>query len=214
MLVKDVMTRNPVTVPVNTSVPEVTEIMNKQNVSKLPVLGKNGSLAGIVTKADLIKSTPSSATTLDMFELSYLLSKLTVEKVMVRKVRTATENETVEEAARLMADYGISCLPIMRDDLLVGIITEGDLFRAFIDMFGTRYAGVRATFSVPDQPGALSALSKQIADLNGNIVSFVTADSKDSSRRGITLRVTGLSLSQVQSIIENCSGTLEDIRNV
>ena len=214
MLVKDVMTRNPVTVQVSASIPEVTEIMNKKNVSKLPVLGKNGSLVGVVTKADLVKATPSSATTLDMFELSYLLSKLTVEKVMVRKVRCATENETVEDAARLMADYGISCLPIMRDELLVGIITQGDLFRAFIDMFGTRYSGVRATFSVPDQPGSLSILSKKIADLNGNIVSLITAGTSSPENKGITLRVTGVTQKELTDIIETCQGKLEDIRNV
>lgn len=214
MLVKSVMTANPVTVQAGTSVPEVKDVMTRNKINTLPVVDKNGALTGIVTRADLVKSTPSDATTLDMFELSYLLSKLSVDKIMVRSVKTVGENETVEEAARLMADYGISCLPVMRGNLIVGIITESDLFRAFIDMFGTRHAGVRATFTMNDKPGALNVFTQALAELNGNIVSLVTADVDSPDSRKVTIRVTGVSKEQVGSAVGKCSGVLEDIRNV
>jgi len=212
MLVKDVMTKSPITITPETSVPEAKALMTKQKINKLPVVDKSGALVGIITKNDLLKAAPSDATTLDMFELSYLLNKLTVEKVMHKDVKTVVETEPVEEAARLMADYGIGCLPVMKQDLIVGIITETDLFHVFIDMFGTRHAGVRATFVLDEKPGQLSRVSKAIADLNGNISSVVTADGDDDAHRKITIKTTVVTIEQLTSIINECGGKIEDIR--
>lgn len=214
MLVKDVMTKNPITVTQETSIPEAKALMTKQKINKLPVVDKNGAVIGILTRKDIVKATPSDATTLDMFELSYLLNKLTVEKAMHRDVKTVTETETVEEAARLMADYGIGCLPVMHDDLLVGIITETDLFHVFIDMFGTRHSGVRATFVLDEKPGQLSKVCASVAELNGNIVSVVTADGADEAHRKVTLKATVVSIAQLKQIINDCGGVIEDIRQV
>lgn len=214
MLVKDVMKKNPITITPETPVTLAKALMTKQKINKLPVVDKNGELVGILTKNDLIRATPSDATTLDMYELSYLLSKLTVEKVMHKEVKTVVETETVEEAARLMADYGIGCLPVMHDDLIVGIITETDLFHVFIDMFGTRYSGIRATFILDEKPGQLSKVSKAIADLNGNIVSVVTSDASDEAHRNVTIRATVVTIDDLTKIITDCGGKIEDIRKV
>ncbi|HBG66289.1 MAG TPA: hypothetical protein DDW78_07450 [Treponema sp.] len=214
MLVKDMMTRNPVTVSPETSILDAKDIMTKHNIKKLPVLDRSGSLAGILTRNDLIKAAPSDATTLDMFELSYLLSKLTAEKVMRKDVKTVTENETVEEAARLMEDYGIGCLPVLKNKLLVGIVTESDLFRTFIDMFDTRSAGVRATVIVDEKPGQLGKISQAIADLGGNIVAVVTCPASMDQRRKVTVKASGITLEQCRSIMGNCGAKIEDIRNV
>ncbi|MBO5606925.1 MAG: CBS domain-containing protein [Treponema sp.] len=214
MLVKDVMKKNPVTIASGSSVVEAKELMKKHGVNKLPVLDKNGMMVGILTKNDLVKASPSDATTLDMFEVSYLLSRLTVDKVMVKKVTTVSETETVEEAARLMDDYGIGCLPVLKDKLLVGIVTESDLFKAFIFMFGTRHAGVRATFLMPDEPGVLSRFAEVLAEKKGNIVSFVTSDMEDNTRRKVTVRVTGISKAELEKIIADSGYALEDIRSV
>ena len=86
MLVRDVMTKNPVTIDVKASIREANDLMKKNNIGKLPVVNKSGALVGIITSNDLQRAAPSEATTLDMYELSYLLSKLTVEKTMVKKV--------------------------------------------------------------------------------------------------------------------------------
>lgn len=214
MLVKDVMTKNPVTVTTDVSVPEVKALMKQNQVSKLPVLDKNGSLVGLITESDLIKASPSDATTLDMFELSYLLSKLTVEKTMVKKVITVIESEPVEDAARLMYDMNIDCLPVLRNGLVVGIITEKDLFGSFVNMFGTRHAGVRATFIMSDKPGDLTQFTKILADNNANIVSLITSDVEDESCRKVTMRVTDIEKSVFESIINSSNLKLEDIRNV
>ena len=135
MLVRDVMTKNPVTIDVKASIREANDLMKKNNIGKLPVVNKSGALVGIITSNDLQRAAPSEATTLDMYELSYLLSKLTVEKTMVKKVFTVQEDETVEAAAKIMADGDFGCLPVMKDKLLVGIITDTDLFKMFINMF-------------------------------------------------------------------------------
>ena len=111
---------------------------------------------------------------------------------MEKNVLSVQQTEVVEEAARIMADEAISCLPVMKGDLLVGIITETDLFRVFVHMFGARSAGIRATFLVDDKPGLLARVSKDIADNNGNIVSLVTTDGDDLTKRRCTIKVSGI----------------------
>ena len=117
MIVANVMTRNPTFVSPDMSINDAKELMLKEKIGKLPVLDKNNRLIGLVTKKDLVKAGPSGATTLDMYEISYLLSKLKVEKIMEKNVFTVQQTEVVEEAARIMADEAISCLPVMKGDL-------------------------------------------------------------------------------------------------
>ncbi|WP_461248996.1 CBS domain-containing protein, partial [Treponema sp. R6D11] len=101
--------------------------MDKEKISHIPVLNKSNEIVGLITRSDLLKAGPSPATSLDMYEISYLLSKLTVEKMMEKKVITVQENEVVEEAARIMVDNGIGCLPVLNGNLLTGIITDSDI---------------------------------------------------------------------------------------
>jgi acetoin utilization protein AcuB len=207
------MTKNPLFVHPDISVTDVRAIMNKEKIGRLPVLDKHQQLIGIVTKRDLLKAGPSPATSLDMYEISYLLSKLKVESIMERKVITVEEHEVVEEAARIMADEDISCLPVMKSSLLVGIITDTDLFRVFINAFGARHPGVRLTFSMTERPGQLARLTQAIADQGGNIVSFVSSEGDDLSRRRGTLKITGLSRADVAAIVNTLPDTdVEDIR--
>ncbi len=214
MLVKDVMTENPVTIHGDASVLDAKELMAKKGVKKLPVVDKNGTLVGILTAADLAKASPSAATSLDVFELGYLLSKLSVEKTMVKSVKTTNSLQTVEEAARLMNDYGISCLPVVKDEILIGIVTESDLFATFIDMFNTRTPGVRIVAVVNEMPGELAKISSAIAEKNGNIVSFVTSEASDAAHKKITLKVTDVSETELKSALEICGAQIEDIRSV
>lgn len=213
MLVKDVMTKNPVTVDGKVSVLEAKEIMSKKNINKLPVVNKAGAVVGIVTSNDLQRAAPSDATTLDMFELGYLLSKLTVEKIMVKKVVTVSQEETVEEAARIMADKDFGCLPVMDGKKLVGIITDSDLFRLFIEMFNTRVPGVRVSVTLNDIPGALSVFAQKVADEKGQIISCVTTSAPDSIHRKICMKATGITLAKMKTIAESC-GKVEDIRKI
>ena len=212
MIIANVMTRNPIFVSPDMSVNDARALMTREKIGKLPVLDKNNRLVGIVTKKDLVKAGPSAATSLDMYEISYLLSKLKVETVMERNVLTVQQTEVVEEAARIMADSQVGCLPVMKGDLLVGIITETDLFRTFVDMFGARHDGIRGTFQVEEKPGMIAQVSKAIADANGNIVSLVTFDGDDLSQRRCTVKVTGMERSTFEEILRNSTLEIEDIR--
>lgn len=212
MIVKSVMTRDPICIAPDASVTDAKALMNKHKISKLPVVDKNNQLVGILTKNDLSKAGPSEATTLDMFEIGYLLSKLTVSKIMSKNVITVSEDETVEECARIMVDNQIGCIPVMDGSILVGIITESDLFNLFTDMFGARQSGVRATLNMEDKPGAIACLADEIASLKGNIISVVTRESKDKDKRKLTIKVTGISLPQFEEILKKLNITAEDLR--
>jgi acetoin utilization protein AcuB len=212
MIVKDVMTRNPIYVAPDTSLTEAKALMTKKNISKLPVMDRGDKLVGIITKNDLAKAGPSQATTLDMYEIGYLLSKLTVEKIMTKKVMSVSETEVVEEAARIMVDNQIGCLPVMQDDIMVGIVTESDLFHLFTDMFGARHNGVRVTVNTDDKPGQLAKIAVKIAALKGNIVSVVTRECQDPGNRRITIKATGITMKQMESILAECNNEVEDIR--
>lgn len=213
MIIFHVMTKNPVYIHPDASLTEVRSLMDKEKVSHLPVLDKDNTLVGIVTREDLIKASPSDATTLDMYEISYLLTKMKVSEIMVKKVITVDENEVVEEAARIMADKDIGCLPVMKGALLVGIITDSDLFHVFINAFGARHRGVRVTMNMGEHPGQIAAISKAIAEEGGNIVALVTAEGEDVAHRRVTLKVEGLSAAGMETIIKSISDvSLEDIR--
>lgn len=208
------MTRNPYFISPECSLTEAKALMTKKSISKLPVVDKSNKLVGIVTKNDLAKAGPSDATTLDMFEISYLLTKLTVSKIMIKNVITVSEDEVVEDAARIMVDEQIGCIPVVKDDVLVGIVTESDLFHLFTDIFSVRENGVRATVVLDDKPGQFVIITEEIAKLNGNIVSLVTQELKDKSKRLITIKATGISVEQFEKILSSLSLKADDIRVV
>jgi acetoin utilization protein AcuB len=207
------MTKNPIFIHPEASLTEARSLMDKEKVGRLPVLDKNNNLIGIVTKKDLLKAGPSPATSLDMYEISYLLSKLKVEKIMEKNVITVEENEVVEEAARIMADKDISCLPVMKGNLLVGIVTSKDLFRMFINAFGARHPGVRITLSMTEQPGQLAKFAGAVAEKGGNIVSYVSFEVDDLAHRPATLKIAGLKGQDVEAAAAAVPGAvIEDIR--
>lgn len=186
------MTRNPITITPDVTVPEAQAIMRREKIKRLPVLDNKGKLVGIVTTLDLIHASPSPATSLDIYELHYLLSKLKVEKVMTRNVITVDEDLPIEETARIMADNGISGLPVMRGNVLIGIITETDLFKLFIELFGARHKGIRLTLLLPEKKGELAKVSNAITKAGGNIVSFATFEGEDPTNAYCAVKVTGV----------------------
>lgn len=214
MRVKDVMTRNPVYISPEASVVEAKNLMIKQNIGKLPVLDGEKNLVGIITKNDLTKAAPSEATTLDMYEIGYLLSKLKVEKIMQKKVITVSETEVVEEAAKTMVDNKIGCLPVIKDSLLVGIVTDTDLFKTLINLFGTREKGVRATFLTKDVPGELAKLSEAIHALGANVISIITWSGDDVAHKSVTVKASGITQEQMKEISEKTGFELRNISEI
>lgn len=212
MLVKNVMTKNPVYISPECSVTEAKALMGKKSISKLPVVDRDNRLVGILTKNDLAKAAPSDATTLDMFEIGYLLSKITVEKVMSKKVVTVSDTEVVENVAKVLIDNKIGCVPIMSGELLVGIITESDLFRLFTDMFGARDEGVRFILTMDDKPGQIAKLVDGIAELKGNLVSLVTRELDEEGKRRVTLKAQGITVDQLKTLLDKLDLVADDIR--
>ena len=192
MLVRDRMTPNPVTVTPETSFPEAFGIMREKGIRYLPVLDKRSKLVGIVTQTDLLHASPSSATTLSVFEVNYLLAKLAVREVMSRPVITVQENAPLEEAARVMVEKTISVLPVMRNGDLVGIITETDIFKAFVEILGDDKSSLRVTLRVPNVPGELARLAEIIAGLGGDIRTVAAFHSEDEQHGYLTFRLSGV----------------------
>jgi CBS domain-containing protein len=131
-LVKDWMTANPVCATVHTTLPEALQLMQKSRIRRLPISDEHGKLLGIVTRGDLRGAQPSEATSLSIYEINYLLAKLTLDKVMTRNVMTVTPNTTIGEAAKLMLKHKIAGLPVVADHRIVGILTESDIFRMVV----------------------------------------------------------------------------------
>jgi|UniRef100_A0A7C3E7X5 acetoin utilization protein AcuB len=206
------MTKNPVTVTPDVSVPEAQAIMRREKIRRLPVLDKQGKLVGIVTSLDLIHASPSPATSLDMYELHYLLSKLKVEAVMTKNVITVTEDLPIEEAARIMADNNISGLPVVRNNILVGIITESDLFKLFIELFGARHKGVRLTVLLPERKGELADVAGAIAKIGGNIISLATFEGEDPTNSYCTLKVESVDKTNLVNAVTPLVERIVDVR--
>jgi len=186
------MTRNLLTITPNTTVTETLDFMRREKVRRLPVVDKKGALVGIVSEKDLLYASPSPATSLSVWEIHHLLSKLKVNEVMTKEVITVTEDVPLEDAARIMADNKIGGLPVMRDDTVVGIITETDLFKIFIELFGAREKGVRVTMLVPEVKGELARITTEVANKGGNIIALGTFLGEDPTNRLCTIKVEGV----------------------
>ncbi|HTX91359.1 MAG TPA: CBS and ACT domain-containing protein [Anaerolineales bacterium] len=213
MLVGERMSKPVITVRPETSMPEALDLMRKEHIRRLPVVNKKGELVGIVTEADLLKASPSEATSLSIYEVTYLLSKLTVDRIMTKKVVTITEDTPLEEAARIMADHKFSGLPVVRGKAVVGMITETSLFRIFLELLGARRAGIRLTVSVPDTPGKLADLTRAIHDLGGNIIALGTFMGESPSKGLVTIKVEGVKMDELKKAIRPLVDKIIDIRS-
>ena len=212
MLVGERMSKPVITARPETSLPDALDLMRKEHIRRLPVVNRRGEMVGIVTEGDLLKASPSAATSLSIYEVTYLLSKLTLERIMTGKVIAITEDAPLEEAARMMADNGIGGLPVVRGKQVVGMITETTLFRIFLELLGARRAGIRVTASVPDMPGELAKLSKAIYDAGGNIIAFGTFLGETAAKKLITFKVDGVEMESLKKAIQPFVEKIIDIR--
>src|SRR5450756_606673 len=138
MLIKERMSRHPITVTPDTSLFDALRIIRDEKIRRLPVLDSTGKLVGIISEKDLLYASPSPATTLSIYEMNYLISKIKIKELMTTRVITVEDDCPLEEAARIMVDNNISSLPVMSGGTLVGMVTESDLFKIFIDLLGAR----------------------------------------------------------------------------
>jgi acetoin utilization protein AcuB len=202
MFVRDRMTVHPLTISQGDPISAAHRYMQAQKIRHLPVVDRAGKMVGLVTEEDLLKAEPSGMTLLSVWEIHSLLEKIKVKDVMVREVITTTEDTPIEEAAHLMSEHKVGCLPVMRDGQLVGIITEHDMFQTFMELFAARQKGLRITMEVPNREGELAKVAQAIADQGGYIAACGTFMSEDPARWGLVLKVRNVSRDQLTEALE------------
>jgi acetoin utilization protein AcuB len=213
MLVKNRMSSNAITVTPDTTVPDAYRIIKENKIHHLPVVDKKGKLVGIVSRTDLIHAEPSPATTLSVFESNYLLAHVLVKDVMSQPI-TVLEDMPLEDAARLMVEKGIGCLPIMRGDELFGVITETDIFKAFVEILGSGNANLRVTLRSPDQPGELARLTGVIAKLGGNMHSVASFKGEDPQHVYFTFRLEGVKKDALLAALSKLGEEVISVREI
>ncbi|MFN2222568.1 MAG: CBS domain-containing protein [Chloroflexota bacterium] len=208
MLVKERMSTPVITVKPDLPIMEALNLMKTEQIRRTPVVDKKGHLVGIISDKDLLNASPSDATSLSVWEINYLLSQITVKEIMTRDVLTANEDTPIEVAARIMADNKIGGIPIMRGKDVVGLITETDLFKIFLELMGAREWGVRITAIVPEKRGELAAITQAIAKAGGSFLSFTQFAGKTAANREIVFKVHGL---DVDTVVEKVTPLVEQI---
>jgi len=213
MLVGERMSSPVITVHPEMPMQDALNLMHQEQVRRFPVVNKRGRLVGIVSEKDLLDASPSDATSLSIWEINYLLSKITVKRIMTCDVITITEETPLEDAARILADNKIGGLPIIRDGDLVGIITETDLFKIFLELLGAREPGVRVAALVPNIPGELAQLTKAVFNIGGYIVALGTFLGDSSENREVCMKVADVSAEDLLEAIEPLVEKVVDIRD-
>ncbi len=201
MYVKSKMTSNPYTISPDATIAEALELMRHKGIRKLPVV-KGGELVGIVTEREMLEVSPSKATTLSVFEVNYLLGKTKVSQAMTKDLITISADALLEEAALLMRDNDISTLPVLDGEKLCGIITETDIFNAFIELMGFGDIGARIAVVVQDSPGILADIAQVIKEFGVNIT-HIAVYRGESGYSDVVIRVNTQNTDEMVSALEN-----------
>jgi len=212
MLVRKRMSTKPVTITSDVPITEALRVMRQNQVRRLPVLDADGRLIGIVSEKDLLYASPSPATSLSIYEMHYMLSRLRVTELMTPDPITVTPDTLLEEAALIMADNKIGGLPVVEDGKLVGIITETDIFKVFLELLGARVKGLRLTLSIPERMGEMARITTAIAQVGGNILALGTFLGDDPTTGVVTVKVEGVPVDQLEAAMQDLDLEIEDIR--
>ncbi len=181
------MMRNPVVVDENDSMKKAMDLLKEREIRHLPVV-KDERLVGIVSERDIKLASPSPATALEIREIYYLLDKVKVKQIMTRRPYTISPSAPIEEAALILREKKIGCLPVVEGGRLVGILTETDILDAFIESMGVSGPGYRVEIALANRPGMLFELLRLMNDFGVNIVSVATAAHEDPARKILILR--------------------------
>lgn len=211
MFVGDRMSRPVITIAKDTPIIDVLAMFKKEHIRRAPVMHK-GKLVGIVSETDLLNASPSDVSTLSIWEMNYMLSKVTVKNVMTKKVVTVDVDTPIEEAARIMADNKIGGMPVMNNKRVAGMITETDLFKVFLELMGARQKATRVTATVNDKKGILSRVTKAIAAHGGNFISFGVFGGPDVNTKVVTFKVEGITKAEIKKALKDIVIKFWDIR--
>jgi acetoin utilization protein AcuB len=198
MLVKNWMSKKVITVEVNDSMQVAMRLLREHDIRMLPVMNKN-KLVGIVTDRDLKKASASDATTLEIHELLYLLTKIKVKDIMTKDPITVPPDYTVEETARVLLENKISGAPVLdKSGKVIGTITQSDLFRVLISLTGIGNGGIQFGFQIEDKPGSIKEVADTIREFGGRMVSILTSyDGVPEGYRKVYIRMHSIERSRL-----------------
>lgn len=214
MIVRELMTPNVITTEEDKTILEVRELMRNKNIRRLPVVDDIHRIKGIITDGDVGRSEPSEATTLSKFEANYLLSKLKVRDVMTKTVITVYDTAEIEEAANQLYTNKIGALPVVDvDNKLCGIITDSDVFKAFVDIMGFAKTSTKITVDATDKVGILADIANIFKQRGINIISAVSR-TKGTDGAEIMIRADLTHGLDVIEEIRQAGYTIKDISTV
>lgn len=196
------MKRNPVFVDEGDSMKKAMDLLKEHEIRHLPVLKDGERLVGIVSERDIKQASPSPATALEIREIYYLLDKVKVKQIMTRRPYTVSSSAPIEEAALILREKKIGCLPVVDDGKLVGILTETDIIDAFIAGMGVNGPGYRLEVELKNKPGQLLELLKLLKDFDANVVSVATAAHEEADKIINILRIEARNYKVVKSAIK------------
>ena len=189
MIVAKRMMRNPVFVDEDDSMKKAMDLLKERDIRHLPVLKGGETLVGILTERDIKQASPSPATALEIREIYYLIDKVKVKQIMTRRPYTISPTAPIEEAALIMRDKKIGCLPVIEEGRLVGILTETDILDSFLEAMGVGGPGYRMELALPDRPGTLFEVLKLMKDFDANIVSLATVGHGKPNTKVLIFRI-------------------------
>lgn len=214
MLVGKRMSSPVITIHPDSTLEEALNLMKAEHIRRLPVVDKDGILIGIVSERQLLAASPSDATTLSVYEIKELMNKVTIDKIMTRDVLTVTADNPLEETARIMADNKVGGLPVVEGRKVVGMITETDVFKVFLEMLGARQKGLRLMVETTDAPGTFAKISQAIFDAGGNIIALGTFMGKTSDVSEIMIKANNIDKEKLLAVVKPYILTVLDIREV
>ncbi len=196
MIVSMWMTKNPVTVSLQTPIAEAAALMSRRRIRRLPVMeSPNGfALAGILSATDILRAFPPDVNPLAL-PLNGDGKHRFVEDIMHRNPFTTAPDEPVEEVARVMGAQKIGSLPVLREGRLVGLITESDIFRAFVSVFNTDSRGARITFDVSQGEDTFGLIARVAKERKVQVVSLIRSSQNDMPV--CVVRITGAGVEEM-----------------
>lgn len=201
MFVKNRMKTKLITIDVDDSILDARVLMEEKSIRRLPVMDGD-QLVGVVSRQDIANASPSLATTFSVREINYLLDRMKVQEIMVKNPVTISPDALLEEAATLMREERFSFLPVVDDGELVGVITESNIFEAFIELLGFLEPGTRLTVEADDVPGAMLTLAGIIGEFGTNIMHIAVYRDKEKKKSSIVIGVNTDDTKELESKIE------------
>ncbi|MBZ6526971.1 CBS domain-containing protein [Aerococcaceae bacterium DSM 111021] len=212
MYVKDYMTTELITITPQTSVTEAQDLLRKHDINRLPVL-KNNKLVGMVTKDLINRNLPSNATSLSRNEINYLLEKTSAEDIMAKKLFSVNPDTLLDQAATTMAENNLGVLVVLAEDNLVGVITDKDIFKAFVDISGSREPGTTLVVELPkDQEGVIEEIGDALVESENNLTHMIVYYHVQNAIR-IVMSVNSNKIDELVKSIENRGYVVKSVTN-